>query len=64
MSIIRPGQLESIQEYARQGNYGFQRMEPVEVDDDTICPNCGNEKAWDEELCWDCQQEEKEEEDE
>jgi|SRR6185503_1862871 len=34
MSTVRHGQLESSQEYSRQGNFGFKRLEPVEEKED------------------------------
>ena len=47
--------LESEQEYSRQGSYGFKRLELKEF----LC-DCGEERAWDEDKCEDCLDKERE----
>ena len=51
---FRNEQLESHQEYSRQGNFGFKRLEPINRPDEIICPYCNKEKAWDEGACPEC----------
>ena len=59
---IDPSKLQSIQEYSRQGNYGFRRLEPEDSDPESfICGLCQEVSVKDEgEYCPECLQTEAE----